>query len=167
MRLFFILGGCLFLQITFGQSATIHQQLFCSNLNKVFELGRKDNFDSYDGTLVKQSAVLPVPGYSISFDDFPITYVDKDNRFVGKTNQNFDSLSAINKLGEYKTCVNICLDSVQWSKWHETIGDDSATVFFKETKELNAVSNEFTLTLAVVKVAAKAYTVNLYIRRKK
>lgn len=148
-----------------AQSASYEQQRFCTNLEKVLEDGRKENFESINGTNAKQSPFLIVPGYSIKLDPFGIIYVDKDNRFVGKTNQNFDSLSALKKLEELKPLVNYCLDSTMWY-WISTEGDDSTTVFFKEEHQLQAHGAEFIISLAMDKVAAKLYTVNLYIKRK-
>jgi hypothetical protein len=141
----------------------IHQQ-FCTNLYKVLESGRRENFESLNGTLVKQSPLLPVPGYSIKLEPFPITYVDKDRRFVGKTNQNFDSLSALRKADELKDYIKYCMDSTQWT-WSEAWGDDSTTVFFKELKQLKANETMFTIAIAVDAVAPKVYNVNLYIKR--
>ncbi|MFN8300412.1 MAG: hypothetical protein U0T75_15025 [Chitinophagales bacterium] len=149
-----------------AQSVSYEQQRFCTNLEKVLEDGRKENFESINGTGAKQSAFLVVPGYSIKLDPFGIIYVDKDNRFVGKTNQNFDSLSALKKLEELKPLVNYCLDSTMWY-WTNEVGDDSTTVFFKEEQQLQAHGAEFIISLAVDKVAAKLYTVNLYIKRKR
>lgn len=153
--------------IGYGQSVSYKQQNFCRNLNKVFELGRQDNFDSYDGTVVKQSPLLPVPGYSIKLDDFPINYADKDNRFVAKTNLNLDSLSAINKLEELKGFVGYCLDTVQWAKWNEVPGDDSTTVFLKELKQAKTNCRDLNLALAIVSVAPKLYSVVLYVKRRR
>lgn len=143
------------------------QQNFCNNLNKVFELGRKDNFESYDGTMVKQSPFLQVPGYSIKLDDFPITYADKDSRFVAKTNLNLDSLSALIKLEELKSLVGYCLDTLKWKKWEEVNGDDATTVFFKEFKEVKAVSNDLTLNFAITIAAPKVYSIVMFIKRKR
>jgi hypothetical protein len=154
-------------QSIFSQNSEYLHSRFCKNLNKVFELGRQDNFDSYDGTMVKQSPLLPVPGYSIKLDEFAITYADKDHRFVGKTNLNLDSLSALQKLEELKAYVGYCLDSTQWTKWTETAGDDSTTVFFKELKEVRADAKDLNLILAVTLAAPKVYTVNLYVKRRK
>ena len=150
-----------------AQNSDYTHTKFCKNLNQVFELGRKDNFDSYDGTMVKQSPFLPAPGYSIKLDEFAVNYVDKDNRFVAKTNLNMDSLSALQKFEELKSYIGFCLDSVQWSKWTEISGDDSTTVFFKELKEAKAVAKDLDVKLAVVIAAPKVYTVNMYVRRRK
>ena len=152
--------------LSFSQTVSYAQQNFCKNLNKIFELGRKDNFDSYDGTMVRQSAFLVVPGYSIKLDEFPVTYADKDSRFVAKTSLNLDSLSALKKLEELKTLVGFCLDTVQWKKWEEVNGDDAATVFFKELKEAKAVSNDLTLNLAITIAAPKVYSLVMYVQRK-
>jgi len=163
----FLVFLCLSSSFLFSQNTEYLQKNFCHNLSKVFELGRQDNFDTYDGTLVKQSPFLPVPGYSIKLDQFPVTYVDKDNRFVGKTNLNLDSLSALKKLEELKTYVGFCLDTVQWKKWTEKNGDDSGTVFFKEMKMASAVAKDLSLNITIVIAAPKVYTVLLYIRRRK
>lgn len=163
---YWLTGVCfLFLLNGFAQNGSYEQQDFCKNLHKVFELGRHDNFDSYDGTMVKVSPMLPVPGYGIKLERFPLNYADKDHRFVAKTGENLDSLSAANKLEELKTFVGNCLDST-WVKWTETTGDDSATPFFHEFKEAKAVAKDLTLTLAIVTVAPKLYSVNLYVRRR-
>ena len=158
---FFLLSTC----YCFSQTAIYVQQNFCKNLNKVFELGRQDNFDSYDGTMVKQSSLLPVPGYAIKLEGFAINYADKDHRFVAKTNENLDSLSAMQKLEELKLFVGNCLDSAQWNKWTEVNGDDSTTVFLKEFKEARAITKDLTLTLAVLTVAPKIYSLALYVKR--
>ncbi len=151
----------------FSQSASVAQQNLCKSLDKVFELGIKDNFDSYDATFTKQSAFLVVPGYAIKFDEFPITYADKDNRFVAKTNLNLDSLSALKKLEELQTLVGVCLDSVKWAKWEEVNGDDAFTAFFKELKQARAISNELTLNIAVTIAAPKVYSVVMYVKQRK
>lgn len=150
-------------QTSAERTAAYEQMKFCSNLDKVLESGRQENFESLTGMNDRQSTLLPVPGYSIRLAPFKTLYVDKDSRFVGKTNENLDSLSAINRLEELKPFVAYCLDST-W-KWEEVMDDDSATVFFKEFKQLRAVSPQFTLNLAMVVVAPKLYSVNLYIRR--
>lgn len=129
-------------------------------------MGRKDNFETYDGTMVRQSSMLPVPGYSIKLEGFPVTYADKDNRFVAKTNLNFDSLSALNKLEELKSTVGFCLDSA-WAKWEEVNGDDASTIFFKELKQVRTVSNDLVLNLSIIIAAPKVYSVALYIKRKR
>ena len=164
---YFFSAFCLCILLSgFAQTNTYEQLNFCKSLSKVFEMGRYDNFDSYDGTMVKQSPLLPVPGYGIKLDRFPVNYADKDHRFVGKTNENFDSLSATIKLEELKTFVGNCLDSAQWNKWTETTGDDSTTAFFHEFKEAKATSKDMNLTLAIITVAPKLYSVNLYVRRR-
>lgn len=150
-----------------AQNTSYKQQNFCRNLNKVFELGRNDNFESYDGTIVKQSPLLPVPGYSIKLEDFPINYADKDQRFVAKTNLNLDSLSALAKLEELKGFVGYCLDTVQWAVWTEVTGDDNTTVFFKELKQAQTHCRDMNLALAIVTVAPKLYTVVLYVKRRR
>ncbi len=142
------------------------QQNFCKSLYKVFELGLIDNFESYDGTMVKQSPMLPVPGYGIKLEKFPVNYADKDRRFVAKTNENYDSLSAEARLIELKSFVGYCLDTVRWAKWYDERGDDSTTVFFKEFKQAKAYSRDFNVSLAILTAAPKVYTIVLYIKRK-
>ena len=149
--------------IAFAQTDTPQQRDFCKSMSKILESGRMENFESLRGS-GKQSSLVPVPGYNISVERFPITYVDKDSRFVAKTGLNFDSLSAVNKLEDYKSFVNFCLDSAQWT-WSETKGDDSTTVFFKEIKEYRATQSMFTLTLAITQVGIKVFSINMYIRR--
>ena|ERR1043165_4624193 len=151
--------------VAFSQSEAYIQQSFCKNLNKVFELGRNDNFESYDGTLVKQSPFLPVPGYAIKLEKFAINYADKDNRFVAKTNLSMDSLSALQALDQMKQFVGFCLDTVQWKKWEEVNGDDKATVFLTEFKELRATSKDLNLTLTILVVAPRVYSIALYVKR--
>mgnify|MGYP006155044341 FL=1 len=143
--------------------AAYEQQKFCSNLNKVLESGRQEDFESLTDMNERQSSVLPVPGYSIRLAPFDVVYVDKDRRFVGKTNENLDSLSAVKRLEQLKPLVANCLDST-W-RWSEALGDDSTTVFFKEFKQLRAMGPEFTISLAMDVVAHNLYTVNLYIRK--
>lgn len=142
------------------------QQNFCKNLYKVFEQGLNDNFESYDGTMVKQSPALPVPGYGIKLENFPVNYADKDHRFVAKTNQNFDSLSALARLEELKKFVGFCMDTVRWAKWYDEAGDDSSTAFLKEFKQAKAYSKDFNVSLAILTAAPKVYTIVLYIKRK-
>jgi len=167
MKYFFSCLCVLFLFNAVAQTRLTPQESICKNLNKIFELGRQDNFDSYDGTMVKQSPFLPVPGYSIKLDLFPVTYADKDHRFVGKTNENLDSLSALKKMEELKTSIGFCLDTLQWNKWHETKGDDSTTLFFHELIETKTECRDLILTVAVVNLAPKIFSVNLFVRRKK
>lgn len=152
--------------ILFAQTEERQQQSFCRNLAKVFELGRKDNFESYDGTMVKQSAFLPVPGYAVKLEKFAINYADKDYRFVAKTNQSMDSLSALKAMEEMKQFVGNCLDSTQWKKWETVDGDDKATVFLTEFKELRASSSDLNLTLAILIAAPKVYTIAMYVKRR-
>ncbi|MDB5282419.1 MAG: hypothetical protein JWO06_1494 [Bacteroidota bacterium] len=165
MKTFFVTALIFSSVVAFAQKDTPEQRNFCVSLNKILESGRMENFESLRGS-GKQSSLVPVPGYNISVERFPITYVDKDSRFVAKTGLNFDSLTAIKKLDEYKAFVNFCLDSVQWP-WSETTGDDSTTVFFKELKEYRATQNMFTLTLAITQVGTKVYSINMYIRKNK
>lgn len=153
-------------QVVIAQNAQVVQAKFCNALYKVFELGIKDNFDAYDGTFVKQSPMMPVPVYGIQLEKFPVNYADKDNRFVAKTNLNLDSLSAEQTFGEMKTFTGRCLDTINWQKWTEQWGDEPSTVFMKEFKAAKAFSKELELTLAIVSIAPKLYTVNLYVKRR-
>ena len=156
-----VLSG--YTQTSTERTAAYEQQRFCSNLNKVLESGRQENFESLTGMNERQSSMLPVPGYSIRLAPFKTVYVDKDSRFVGRTMENMDSLSATKRLEELKPLVAYCLDST-W-KWSEVPGDDSTTAFFNEFKELRATNPQFTINLAMDIVVPKLYTVNLYIRR--
>lgn len=149
-----------------AQQADYKQLNFCNNLNKVFELGRYDNFDTYDGTMVKQSPILQVPGYSIKLENFPVTYADKDHRFVAKTNENLDSLTALKKLEELKLFVGFCLDTMQWQPWQAMKEDDAATVFLKEHTRLQTTSKDLRLTLAVLSVVPRVYTLAMYVKRR-
>ena len=158
-----LLALCASAQTGTERMAAYEQQKFCSNLNKVLESGRQENFESLTDMNERQSPALPVPGYSIRLAPFRVVYVDKDSRFVGKTNENLDSLSALKRMEEIKPLVAHCLDST-WH-WTEMLGDDSSTVFFKEFKQLRAVGPEFTISLAMDQVAPRLYTVNLYIRK--
>ena len=167
MKLISVVISVILFQQSFAQTADYKQEKFCANLKKVFELGIHDNFESYDGTMVKQSPFLPVPGYSIKLDHFAVNYVDKDNRFVAKTNLNMDSLSALSKVEELKNVIEPCLDSSEWKMWSEFTVDDSSTVFFKESKVFEAVSNSLTLKLATTIVAKNVYSINLYVRRRR
>jgi hypothetical protein len=148
------------------QSAAYLQAQFCQNLNKVLESGRMENFESLQGVRVKQSPMLQVPGYAVKLPGFPVVYVDKDSRFVGKTLLNMDSASAQLKLRELKGFVGHCLDSLQWSKWDDRPGNDSTTLFFTEEHISRTVSRDFYLDLAVVMATDKVRTVQLYIRKK-
>lgn len=148
----------------FGQTTDYEHVKFCTNLNRVFESGRVENFESLIGLDAKQSPFLQVPGPRIKLQNFPVLYVDKDSRFVGKTNQNFDSLSAITRANELKAFITPCLDSTQWF-WVDFTGDDSSTVFFREDYEWQAISKELTLTVATVRVTEKVYSVNMYVKR--
>ena len=163
MRTIFITLLAFLTANTFAQTDTPEQRNFCKSLNKILESGRMENFESLRGS-AKQSSLVPVPGYNISVERFPITYVDKDSRFVAKTGLNFDSLSAVKQLDDYKAFVNFCLDSTQWT-WSEVQGDDSTTVFFKELKEYRAAQSMFTVTLAIVNVGTKVFSINMYIRK--
>lgn len=158
-----LLTLCACAQTAAERMAAYEQQKFCSNLNKVLESGRQEDFESLTDMNERQSSALPVPGYSIRLAPFDVVYVDKDRRFVGKTNENLDSLSAVKRLEQLKPLVANCLDST-W-RWSEALGDDSSTVFFKEFKQLRAIGPEFTISLAMDVVAHNLYTVNLYIRK--
>lgn len=158
-----LLTLCACAQTAAERMAAYEQQKFCSNLNKVLESGRQEDFESLTDMNERQSSALPVPGYSIRLAPFDVVYVDKDRRFVGKTNENLDSLSAVKRLEQLKPLVANCLDST-W-RWSEALGDDSTTVFFKEFKQLRAMGPEFTISLAMDVVAHNLYTVNLYIRK--
>lgn len=159
--LFFLTGSrCV------AQNARSNTSIFCNNLHKIIELGTKDNFDSYDGTLVKQSAFLPVPGYAIKLDGFAVNYVDKDNRFVAKTNLNLDSASAVTKIQDLINLIDNCLDST-WGYRYQVDGDDLNTLFFKESLQSIRSSPTLDLSIAVVFASPKIYSVNLYIRRRR
>ena len=166
MKKFFLLIITLYTTFLPAQNTAYLHANFCKNLNKVFELGRKDNFDAYDGTMVKESPFLPVPSYSIQLNQFAINYVDKDSRFVAKTNLNMDSVSALEKFEQIKTYIGFCLDSTQWSKWSDLNGDDSTTVFFRELKEARTYTKDLFVTVAVVIAAPKVYTVSMYVKRR-
>lgn len=154
------------LSSVFSQNPAYEKQKFCSTLSKIFESGRIENFESLAGMNSKQSPFLQVPGPNIKLDGFPVVYVDKDSRFVGKTNLNMDSVSAIKKVDELKAYFSSCLDSSQWF-WLDFQGDDSSTVFFKEEFYWKAISKDLTLTLAAVNASGNSYSANLYIRRNK
>jgi hypothetical protein len=166
MRFVFVLFCILSFQLSFSQVSDSKHNTFCKNLNKVFELVRTNNLDAYDVTFVKQSPFLAVPGNSIQLERFPVTYVDKDERFVAKTNLNLDSLSASQTLEEFRSYVGYCLDS-SWYKWDEMLGDDSYTPFFKELKQSGAYTSNINLRLAIISVAPKVYSINMYITRRK
>lgn len=150
----------------FSQNATYERQKFCNALSKIFESGRVENFESLAGMNSKQSPFLQVPGPNIKLEGFPVLYVDKDSRFVGKTNLNMDSVSALKKVDELKAYISSCLDSSQWF-WLDFQGDDSSTVFFKEVFYWQSVSKDLTLTLSAVNASGNSYSANLYIRRNK
>lgn len=143
------------------------QEQICAGLKKVFESGIKENFESITGMNEKQSPFLKVPGYSIHIPRFPTVYVDKDNRFVGRHGENYDSLSALKTLNDFLPFIGNCLDTANWKPWTEINGDDSTTVFFKEEKEFRTYSKELHLALAMVRVANKVYDINLYVRKRK
>ncbi|MFN8285367.1 MAG: hypothetical protein U0V74_01370 [Chitinophagales bacterium] len=149
-----------------AQQPTKEQQNFCRNLEKVLEDGRMENFESINGMNEKQSPFLPVPGYNIRLEPFTVIYVDKDHRFVGKTNQSYDSLSALQRLEELKAFTGYCLDTTIWH-WVPQYGNDSTTLFFTEEKQWIATSPEFTFSLAMDKTGIKTYNVNLYIKRRR
>lgn len=152
------------LQVAFSQTANKEEPEFCHHLHKIIDSGRKDNFESVMASSNQVSPFLKMPGQSLHLEKFPIYYIDKDSRFVGKNNLNYDTLSALKKLEELKEFVGVCLDSAQWT-WLDFDGEDSTTVFFHEVKEIMAISKELTLTLAMVEVAPKEYSIDLYIRR--
>ena len=164
MKLPFLIFFLFWTHLIQAQSAAFKQEEFCHNLNKVIEDGRKENFEALNAVMEK-NLLNPYQGYTIKLAGFPITYVDKDKRFVAKTNLNLDSISALKKLDECKAQVGFCLDSTQWFKWTEVPGDDPATVFLKEVKELRAIESTLTLNLAIIRVAAKEYSVVMYIKR--
>lgn len=163
---FLFLFICLSLVTRAQEQPTKEQQNFCRNLEKVLEDGRMENFESINGMNEKQSPFLPVPGYSIKLEPFGIIYVDKDHRFIGKTNQSYDSLGALRRLEELKHFTGYCLDTTIW-KWAPQLGNDTTTLFFTEEKQWIATSPEFTFSLAMDKVGTKTYNVNLYIKRRK
>ncbi len=161
----FLVWLLLFLtQVVNAQSSEIIQARFCNSLYKIFELGINDNFESYDGTYVKQSAFLQVPAYGIHLEKFPVNYADKDHRFVAKTNLNLDSLSAIKAFEELQPFISRCLDTT-WANWISQEGDDDQTVFMKELRQVKTRAKLLTLSLAIVSVAPKLYTINLYVKR--
>ena len=166
MKKFLIALCCISVQTTFAQTPEFIQAKFCNALYKVFELGINDNFDSYDGTYVKQSAFLQVPAYGIHLEKFPVNYADKDHRFVAKTNLNLDSVSAVKMFEELQIFSGNCLDTVNWQKWTPQEGDDATTVFMKELRQAKAQSKQLMLSLAIVSVAPKLYTINLYVKRR-
>jgi len=149
------------------KNKTQEQNAFCSALVNVLENGRRDNFESIGYTRVKSSPFLEVPTAPIKLPRFPVVYVDKDSRFVGKSNITYDSLSALQELEVLKEFVGVCLDTAQWQKWNTESGDDPATVFFTEFHRTEARSAEFFLTLAMVKVGIKTYTLVLFVRKQK
>jgi hypothetical protein len=151
-------------QFTVAQNPIYEQQKFCNALYKIFESGRKENFESLMGMNSKQSPFLQVPGPNIKLENFPVLYVDKDNCFTGKTNLNMDSASAVKKLEELKPYFSKCLDSIEWV-WLDFTGDDSTTTFFKEAYYWQAFNKELTLTLASVHLNGNLYSATLYIRR--
>jgi hypothetical protein len=149
----------------FAQSTVQEQNSFCSALMNVLESGRQDNFESIGHSRTKASAFLAVPVAPAKIPRFPVTYVDKDSRFVAKSNVTYDSLSAIQELEVLKEFVGTCLDTAKWEKWNTEIGDDASTLFFIEFHRAEARSAEFLLTLAMVKTGTKTYTINLFLKR--
>lgn len=149
----------------FAQSTVQEQNSFCSALMTVMESGRQDNFESIGHSRTKASAFLAVPVAPAKIPRFPVTYVDKDSRFVAKSNVTYDSLSAIQELEVLKEFVGTCLDTAKWEKWNTEIGDDASTPFFIEFHRAEARSAEFLLTLAMVKTGTKTYTINLFLKR--
>ncbi|MBL7776732.1 MAG: hypothetical protein JNK66_00400 [Chitinophagales bacterium] len=164
---YLITGTFLFANIVMAQFATPYeQQKFCKNLEQVLESGRKENFESISGTNAKQSAILVVPGYSIHLPKFPVIYVDKDKRFIAKTNLNMDSLTSVIQFNDYKDFVYSCLDTSKWKIMPPTVGDDSSTVFITEHQTISVQNLEFFLTIASEKVAEKVYSILFYLRRR-
>lgn len=164
---YLITGTFLFANIVMAQFATPYeQQKFCKNLEQVLESGRKENFESISGTNAKQSAILVVPGYNIHLPKFPVIYVDKDKRFIAKTNLNMDSLTAAQQLSDFKSYVYSCLDTSKWKIMPPTVGDDSSTVFITEHQTISVQNLEFFLTIASEKVAEKVYSILFYLRRR-
>lgn len=166
MRYWLAFFSVFFLAAGYAQSTAYLQAQFCQNLNKVLESGRMENFESLQGAVAKQSPMLQVPGYAVKLPGFPVVYVDKDSRFVGKTLLNMDSVSARLKLQELQGFAGHCLDSVLWTTWTEKPGNDSTTLFFNEETVLRTTSREFILDLAIVHATEKVRSIHLYIRRK-
>lgn len=140
------------------------QKSFCSNLNKVIESGVYENFESVSASNVKQSPFLAVPGNAVKLPGFPVTYVDKDNRFIAKTNMNTDSLGAIAMLDSLRMQVANCLDST-WQWQSILLENDSSTIFFKEIRYYLAQSPQLRLQVAMTEAARNVYTCVLYMRR--
>lgn len=165
MKLYTSIALALFASVYLrAQNLPYEQQKFCNTLYKIFESGRKENFESLIGMNSKQSPFLQVPGPNVKLEHFPVLYVDKDNCFTGKTNLNMDSASAVKKLEELKPYFNKCLDSTEWI-WLDFEGDDSTTTFFKEVYYWQAFNKDLTLTLASVHLSGNAYSATLFIRR--
>lgn len=150
-----------------AQPAPHEQNSFCSSLTNVLENGKHDNFETIGYTRVKSSAFMEVPVGPVKMPRFPVVYVDKDSRFVGKSNITYDSLTAIQELEVLKTFVGTCLDTAKWQKWNTELNDDPTTPFFTEFHRAEARSAEFLLTLAMVKAGNKTYAINLFVKRHK
>jgi hypothetical protein len=132
-RFLFATCSLLFIQYSLiAQASTAEQNSFCSSLMNVLQIGKYDNFESIGYTRVKASPFLEVPVAPAKMLRFPVVYVDKDSRFVGKSNITYDSLSALRELEVLKDFVGVCLDTAQWQKWNTELNDDPSTVFFTE-----------------------------------
>lgn len=162
-----MVGILLYAKVSWAQFATSYeQQKFCKNWEQVLEIGRKENFESISGTNAKQSPMLVVPGYSIHLPKFPVIYVDKDNRFIAKTNLNMDSLTAIAALADYTEYILYCTDTAKWKLSSISFGDDSSTTFISEHQKINVQNLEFNLIITSEKVAEKVYTILFYLRKR-
>jgi hypothetical protein len=167
-RFLFATCSLLFIQYSLiAQASTAEHNSFCSSLMNVLQIGKYDNFESIGYTRVKASPFLEVPVAPAKMLRFPVVYVDKDSRFVGKSNITYDSLSALRELEVLKDFVGVCLDTAQWQKWNTEINDDPSTVFFTEFHRAEARSADFLLTLAMVRAGNKTYSIHLFIRKKK
>lgn len=143
----------------------VEKAKFCKGMKQVLESGRHENFESITGA-EKQSSWLPVPGYTIHLPRFPIIYVDKDSRFVAKTNINMDSLTAAAQLLSYRDYVMQCLDTAEWKPGEIITGDIAETPFFTEHQVYPVISKEFKLHVANVRLTDKVYSILFYIRRR-
>lgn len=147
-----------------AQAQPAIQKSFCSNLNKVMQSGVYDNFESVSASTVKQSPFLAVPGSPVKLPGFPVTYVDKDQRFVAKTNVNTDSLGAIVLLDSLRMQAAACMDS-SWQWESIFLQNDSSTLFFNEIRYYQAQSPQLRLQVAMVEAARNVYTCVMYVRR--
>ena len=167
-RLLFVTCSLLFIQYSLiAQASTAEQNSFCSSLMNLLQIGKYDNFESIGYTRVKASPFLEVPVAPAKMLRFPVVYVDKDSRFVGKSNITYDSLSALQELEVLKDFVGVCLDTAQWQKWNTELNDDPSTFFFTEFHRAEARSADFLLTLAMVRAGNKTYSIHLFIRKHK